>query len=374
MGRFDRYFLSRLLTLFGFFALILVALYWVNQAVRLFDQLIGDGHSARIFLTFTALALPKLVALVIPIAGFIAALYVTNRLMGDSELVVVQATGFSPWRLARGPLAFGLLCAFGALALHTLALPAAEARLTAQRSALAEDVTAQLLRAGSFIEAADGVTFYIREITPEGELKDIFMSDTRATDHSVTYTARSAALVRREDGPRLVMFSGTAQRLRHEDQSLSVTRFDDFAVDIGALFAGPGTRPLPAEARPTQALLTAGPALAEETGRTVARLRAEGHERIAQPLLALVAPLIGFATLLTGGFSRFGTARQMLLAVVLVVLVKGLDNALIARAQEDATLWPLNYGAPLAGLAAAAVLLAQAGRKRRLPRMGARPA
>ena len=104
--RFDRYMLSQLLVLFGFFALVLVAVYWVNRAVVLFDRLIADGHSAGIFLEFTVLSLPAVVALVLPMSAFAAAVYVTNRLSNDSELVVVRATGFSPWRLARPVLAF----------------------------------------------------------------------------------------------------------------------------------------------------------------------------------------------------------------------------------------------------------------------------
>ncbi|MEE3316364.1 MAG: LPS export ABC transporter permease LptF, partial [Pseudomonadota bacterium] len=41
MPKFDRYLLSQLTVLFGFFALVLVSVYWVNRAVRLFDRLIG---------------------------------------------------------------------------------------------------------------------------------------------------------------------------------------------------------------------------------------------------------------------------------------------------------------------------------------------
>src|SRR6056297_367631 len=109
--RFDRYMLSQLMVLFGFFSLVLVAVYWVNRAVILFDRLIADGHSAAVFLEFSALSLPSVIALVLPMASFAAAVYVTNRLMGDSELTVVQATGYSPWRLARPVFVFGLLVA-----------------------------------------------------------------------------------------------------------------------------------------------------------------------------------------------------------------------------------------------------------------------
>ncbi|MEL6700686.1 MAG: LptF/LptG family permease, partial [Pseudomonadota bacterium] len=77
MARFDRYMLSQLLVLFGFFSLILVLVYWVNQAVALFDQLIADGQSARVFFEFTALSLPNIIRLVLPVAAFTAVIYVT---------------------------------------------------------------------------------------------------------------------------------------------------------------------------------------------------------------------------------------------------------------------------------------------------------
>ena len=43
MPRFDRYMLAQLMTMFGFFGLVLVMVYWINQAVRLFDQLSHDS-------------------------------------------------------------------------------------------------------------------------------------------------------------------------------------------------------------------------------------------------------------------------------------------------------------------------------------------
>ena len=109
MARFDRYLLSQLMVFFGFFALILVMVYWINQAVLLFDMLISDGQSATVFLEFTALTLPNVIRVVLPIAAFVASVYTTNRLSSESELVVVQSMGFSGFRLARPVLMFGLI-------------------------------------------------------------------------------------------------------------------------------------------------------------------------------------------------------------------------------------------------------------------------
>ncbi len=191
--------------------------YWINRAVVLFDQLIADGQSAWVFLELTALALPSIVKLVLPLAAFAATLYAMARLMGDSEITVVQATGASPWRLARPVLAFGLTVAVLVSILAHVLVPASLSRLMARQAEIAETATARLLRAGEFISPVEGLTLYIREVTPEGELRGLLISDTRDAQESVSTTAASAYLVRGEEGPQLVMIDGMVQRLSEAD-------------------------------------------------------------------------------------------------------------------------------------------------------------
>ena len=91
------------------FSLVLVSVYWINRAVILFDRLIADGQPASLFLEFTALSLPNVIRMVLPMSAFAASVYVTNRLAFEGELVVMQATGYSPWRLARPVVMFGFI-------------------------------------------------------------------------------------------------------------------------------------------------------------------------------------------------------------------------------------------------------------------------
>ena len=100
MPQIDRYILSQFLTLFGFFALVLVSVYWINRAVSLFEQLISDGQTALVVLEFTALTLPLVISVVLPIAAFAASAYGANRLSAESELVVMQASGFTRLQVA----------------------------------------------------------------------------------------------------------------------------------------------------------------------------------------------------------------------------------------------------------------------------------
>ena len=77
MPRIDRYILTQYLTQFGFFALVLVSIYWINRAVQLFEQLIQDGQTALVVLEFTALTLPLVISVVLPVAAFAAAAFGT---------------------------------------------------------------------------------------------------------------------------------------------------------------------------------------------------------------------------------------------------------------------------------------------------------
>lgn len=367
MSRFDRYLLMQLLALFGFFSLVLVAIYWVNRAVGLFDQLIGDGQSALVFLEFSLLTLPNVIRLVLPISAFAAVVYGVNRLASDSELVVMQATGFSSFRLARPVLWFGLCVAIMMLVLMHVLVPASRATLAVRSAEISQNVTARFLSDGEFLHPAKGVTLFIRDLTASGELRDVFLTDDRRKGQRTTYTAASALLVRAEEGPKLVMIDGMVQGLG-ADGRLTVTRFADFTYDLSGLIGAEDLRGRAMEELSTAELLSAAPTLLAETGETRAAFLFEAHSRFAQPFLGTAAALIGFAALLLGSFSRFGLWRQIAVAVGLLILTQTINTGATAVGLRDPRGWPLAYVAPVLGCAVAALMLWLSQRPRRLPR------
>jgi len=369
VARIDRYLLSQLLQLFGFFALVLVAVYWINQVVRLFDQLIGDGQSALVFLEFSVLTLPNAVVFVLPVAAFAAALYAINRLSQESELVVVQATGFSAFRLARPVVYFGVCVMAMQLVLANALVPTSQAMLNDRSAEISRNVTARFLNAGEFMHPAAGVALYIREITPAGELIDLFLSDERSPGERVIHTASKAFLVRGELAPKLVMLNGSTQALTRSDGRLSVTLFADFTLDLAGLVAvdGPGAQPVTTLSTPV--LLAATPEDQARYGFERDAMLEAGHQRLATPMLALVAPVLGYAALMIGGFTRLGLWRQMGLAVVLLIVMQMLSTWATGTALRQEGGWPLLYLAPCFGALAATGLLVLAQQPRRLRRL-----
>ena len=357
VSRYDRYVLSQYLVFFGFFALILVAVFWINRAVVLFDRLIGDGQSATVFLEFTALTLPNLIRMVLPMAAFAASVYVTNRLNSESEMTVMQATGSSPWQLARPTLVFGLITAAMMSILTHVLLPASTSQLAIREAEVARNVTARLLSEGSFLHPTKGVTFYIREIAPDGTLHDVFLSDLRDPTQSATYTGSKAFLVREGDHANLIMVDGLAQRLDTKSQNLSTTVFADFSYDISSLINKDDVRTRSIRAIPTPELLTDRDFITKAEGFTPGQLVEELHLRFARALVCIAVTLIGFSSLLLGGYSRFGVWRQALLAFVLLILLEVMRGVVSEPVLANPDLWFLIYLPTIAGIAVALLFL-----------------
>ena len=364
MVRLDRYMLSQFLFLFGFFSLVLVGVFWINRGVSLFDQLISNGQSALVFLEFTVLGLPHLITIVLPIAAFAATAYVTNRLSSESELTVMQATGYGPFRLAWPVLLFGLFVLLMSSALLHFLKPMAQEQLTERQNEVAQNATARLLTEGRFLHPTDGVTFYAGEIDQDGVLRDVFLSDERRSDQGVIYTAAQAYLIRLEDRTTLIMVDGMAQRLDETDDRLATANFRDFSFDISALVSSDSEKKTDIRAMTTPELMQPWDELSEVSGRSIGYITQNFHERFSEPMFCVVAAMIGFSVLLVGGYSRFGVWREIGLAFAALIALDGFNSALQPMVEQNASRWPILYLPTVVSLLLVLILLRIAARPR----------
>lgn len=362
MSRFDGYFLRQLLVLFGFFTLVLVGVFWITRSVSLFDHVISGGQSAMVFLEFTALTLPSLVRTVMPMAVFAAAVYATNRLSRESEMIVMLATGSSPWRLGRAVLFFGLVVGMMMAIISVLLRPASVDQLDRRQAEVAGDVTAQLLNEGEFMHPAPGVTIYIGRIDLDGTLREVFVSDRRDRENPATYSSNSAYLLNSGSGLHLVMVDGVALRLDRAGRTLSSTLFDDASYDISEMTQKADISQRDLEAIPTAELIRDTDILAASDRFSKGQVVEELHQRFSWITICITVALVGYSTLMLGSFSRFGLWPQIFAAFTILVLLEGLRGFVSPLVLEDAGLWPLLYGPSALGIAISALFLAVAGR------------
>ena len=78
---------------------------WIGLALRELNVVTSQGQNAWTLLQMTTLALPNLLGVIAPFALLIAVVQVLSRLNGDSELIVLTASGATVWTVARPLLA-----------------------------------------------------------------------------------------------------------------------------------------------------------------------------------------------------------------------------------------------------------------------------
>src|SRR5271157_4171229 len=100
----------------------LTLIVWLTSILKEIKLLTSQGQTFILFLKITALAIPNLIATVAPVAFLIAALHTLNRLNGDSELIVLSASGASVWRLLTPYLTLAIIVAVGVLAANLFIL------------------------------------------------------------------------------------------------------------------------------------------------------------------------------------------------------------------------------------------------------------
>jgi lipopolysaccharide export system permease protein len=314
---------------------------WLVQALRLIDLIVNRGLSIGIFLHLAILIMPRFIDVVLPIAVFVAVLFIYSKLIAESELVVMRAAGVSPMALARPALLTG---ATGMVLLYALALyflPAANRSFKDLQFEIRNRFASVLIQDGVFNTISDRLMVYVKSRDDTGELLSILIYDNRQADKPITVFAERGAIANTPEGPRLLMVNGTRQQRDVATGHLSVLSFEKYTLELAELNDVPGARDRQVDERYTTELI-ASLALDGQPERQRASL-VELNMRLAGPLAPLTMAMLPVACLLTGQFNRRGQTQRILLAVLMALLTEILDIGLKNLAARSAIALPLIY-------------------------------
>lgn len=311
MNRIDRYIFRQLLVVTLFIAATLTCVVWLTQSLRFIEMIVNRGLSVPLFVYFTVLLLPTFLSVILPVGLFAAVLFVYNRLLSDSELVVLRASGLSSYALSRPAIILAILTMFVGYGLNLYLVPVSYREFKDLQFSLRNAYPMVLLQQGVFNTIMKGVTVYVRERTDDGELHGIIVYDNRIPKKPVTMMAERGIIVSGAKGPRVIMMNGNRQEVNDKDGSLSLLYFDRYSFDLSSATGRNQVRWREPRERFLSGLFHPGP----NDRWNAAKLRMEGHNRLAQPLQPLAFTLVALALLLGGEFNRRGNGWRMVIAV-----------------------------------------------------------
>lgn len=363
----DRYILRQCLSMTIFVTGALTAAVWLAQSLRLVDLIVNRGLSAEMFLYLAILILPRFLDIVLPIGVFISVLFVFNRLITESELVVMRAAGLSPFGLAKPVLVLAGIAWLVLMMLSTYFLPITNQEFKTLQFEIRNKFVSSLLQEGAFTTISSKLTIYIGARNQRGEVIGLLIDDERDPRRPVTLLAERGAFAEAGGGSRLIMVNGDRQQYDRETGKLSVLTFDRYVLDLDMLRDAPEVRFREPQERFVGELLFPPPDLDPTTREA---FLVEGNQRITIPLTAFSFALIPLACLLPGEFNRRGQLKRVLIALGAALAFQTLDLAVKNLSGRYYAAIPLSYVVDLLPFVLGLGLLLHRGirfRLRRLP-------
>lgn len=354
MTGITRYLVRQIAVALIMVAIALTATIWLSQSLRFIDTIINHGLPLDLSLWFLALMLPSLAALVLPIALFLAVTFIYYKLIMDSELVVLRASGLSHLALARPALIVGAVTMLACYGLTLYLLPASYRSFKDLQYTIRNSYAQVLLQPGVFTDLGTGLTLYVRARDPDGGLRGILVHDTRDAEKPITYTAAHGQLFAGAAGPQIVMENGSYQEASDRTGAVSILNFEKASIGLNDLMGAGEERYRDPQERFVDELLRPDPALPPEVRQ---RLIAEGHQRLASPLYTLAFAIAAVAVLLVGTSGPRGRWTRVAVAIGVAAALQILSLALLSAATRTAAAVPAMYVAPVLAMAAGLIVL-----------------
>ena len=321
MGSINRYIFRSTLNAFLVVLGSLTAVIWVTQALHDFDIMTSQGQTILVFIGITGMIIPLLVMVIAPIAFLIAMAHVLNKMSTNSEIIVMNAAGMSPWLLFRSFLAAALVVALLVAAISAYFAPKGLRTLRDWLTEVRANVVTTVLQPGRFTSLENGVTIHVRQRRASGQLAGIFLDDQRDPKERLTVVAEAGDLVDNKKGTFLVLENGTVQRHEAGQRDPAIVSFDRYAFDLSQFAGGPQAITYSIRERYLWQLMFPDrndKAYRKEPGE----FRAELFDRLMAPLYPIGFAVIAFAYLGAPRTNRQSRAMSILGTVTWVALLR----------------------------------------------------
>ena len=242
MGVYSRYVFRQTGSAVLMILATLIVIIWVSVALKDIKLMTNDGQTMGVFLYMTILAMPQIIGIVMPIALLIACIHVLNKLSGDSEVIVMAASGAGRWKFAWPLLLLGFITMFLVLANNAWLQPTAQRELRSYIIKVRTDLIAQVLQPGRFTTPIANLTFHIRSRADNGDILGFIMHDARDENQTMSYMANRSTLIKQDKNAYMIMYDGHIHRRTKKNPDVQIISFDQYIFDLSRFERGKGNK------------------------------------------------------------------------------------------------------------------------------------
>ena len=208
---------SDVLSFFVVASLSITLIVWVIQAVNFLDIVSEDGHSLKIYFSYTILNLPRIFSKVLIFIFFISAFYIINKYEENNEILVFWTNGIKKISFINFLFRFSFFFVILQLVLNILIVPYTQnlGRTYLKNSNI--DFLPTLISEKKFINVFNNLTIFVGKYNYNGIIDKIFINEKIDNKSSKVIIAEKAKIIKLDEKYKIKLLNGSIANINENN-------------------------------------------------------------------------------------------------------------------------------------------------------------
>ena len=232
-------------------SLALTSIIWVIQAVNFLDIVSEDGHSFKVYFSYTLLTIPRIFNKIMPFAYFFSIFYIINNYEEKNQLLIYWTHGIKKREFLNTIVKFSFLFLILQFLLSVLIVPYSldKARSFIRTSSL--DFFPSLIKPKRFIDTVENLTIFIESKDKNGLIRNVLLKEKIDKDSEQIILSKTGEIFFDDNGKYLILYNGKIINTGNKKES-SVFNFKETKFDLNKFTTKTTTYPKIQELKTSQ--------------------------------------------------------------------------------------------------------------------------
>ena len=243
MRTINNYISNNIISTFLVTLFVMSSLAWISQTIRYIELIIQKDRTIIDFISLTILLFPWLISIMAPSCMFIATIIVLDRMIRDSETIILHASGLRPHSQWMSLIKISLLITIFIYINNIFITPWCMQEFREKITTIKSDIISSSFKESEFISPDDNFTIFVNEKEKNGVLHGIIINDKSKKDSTVTYTAKRAYISKIEGNLILEMEDGkifNSNQLEISEPT-EILVFDNYSINLSNILSTAST-------------------------------------------------------------------------------------------------------------------------------------
>jgi len=218
------------ISLFFLISIISIAvIVWIIQAFNFLDLISEDGHSLKVYFSYTLFSLPKIISKILPFVFMISLFYIIIKYELNNELIIYWINGISKLNFINILIKISFLYFLIQIFLTSLVVPYTLDKGRSYFRSSDIDLFSSILKEKKFIDTAKNLTIFIEHKDAE-KLNNIFIKEEISKNQSQIIVAQSGLIKSDIYSREIILNNGKIIDSKNNNQN--IINFDSFTFNL----------------------------------------------------------------------------------------------------------------------------------------------